>query len=156
MCRLKQKNPYRRVSLFGKKKVIKLPNNKKDSRVIKAFDSGFIIAAQINKKIYRSKISRSKYKKFKYSVRLNGKKYYFNPRVNKMIKLYKLTKSEKVKKKATRRRKAKGGSKRVSTKRKSPEQSATLYKIGTVKKGNDGNRWVVKKASNGVKRWVKK
>ena len=40
--------------------------------------------------------------------------------------------------------------------RKSPKQSATLFKIGTVRKGLDGNRWVVKKTISGVKRWVKK
>jgi hypothetical protein len=40
--------------------------------------------------------------------------------------------------------------------RKSPKQSATLFKVGTVRKGMDGNRWVVKKTVVGVKRWVKK
>jgi hypothetical protein len=37
--------------------------------------------------------------------------------------------------------------------RKSPTESATLYKIGTKKNGNDGNKWVVIESSNGVKRW---
>ena len=37
--------------------------------------------------------------------------------------------------------------------RKSPTQSATLYKMGTKKNGNDGNIWIVMEASNGVKRW---
>lgn len=37
--------------------------------------------------------------------------------------------------------------------RQSPEQSATLYKIGTKKKGNDGNIWIVVENKNGVKRW---
>ena len=54
----------------------------------------------------------------------------------------------------TRFRKTKGGSKRVSSTRKSPEQSATTCRVGTVKTGNDGNQWVVKKTSNS-KRWVK-
>ena len=44
----------------------------------------------------------------------------------------------------------------MPAKRKSPEESATLFPVGKVKTGNDGNRWVVKKASNGVKRWIKK
>jgi hypothetical protein len=39
--------------------------------------------------------------------------------------------------------------------RPSPTNSATLYKEGTVKKGNDGNKWAVSVASNGVKRWKK-
>jgi hypothetical protein len=40
--------------------------------------------------------------------------------------------------------------------RKSPGVSATKYPIGTKKTGLDGNVWVIKKASNGVKRWSKK
>jgi len=38
--------------------------------------------------------------------------------------------------------------------RKSPEQSATLYKIGTKKTGNDKNIWIVKENKNGIKRWI--
>ena len=38
--------------------------------------------------------------------------------------------------------------------RPSPTQSATLFKVGTIKKGNDGNRWIVKKSGKSV-RWVK-
>ena len=37
--------------------------------------------------------------------------------------------------------------------RKGPEKSATLYKIGTKKKGLDGNLWRVIQTSNGIKRW---
>lgn len=37
--------------------------------------------------------------------------------------------------------------------RKSPTASATLYKTGTKKKGNDGNIWIVNELANGVKRW---
>ena len=59
------------------------------------------------------------------------------------------------KKTTTRLRRTTGGSKRVSTTRKSPEASATTKSIGSVARGIDGNRWVVKKASNGVKRWSK-
>ena len=55
----------------------------------------------------------------------------------------------------TRRRKTSGGSKYVSKKRKSPEVSATTKKVGTVAKGLDGKRWVVKKSVNGVKRWAR-
>jgi hypothetical protein len=39
--------------------------------------------------------------------------------------------------------------------RKSPRVSATSVPVGTVRSGVDGNSWKVKKASNGVKRWVK-
>jgi hypothetical protein len=40
--------------------------------------------------------------------------------------------------------------------RKSPKASATLYPVGTKKVGINKKIWVVKKISNGVKRWVKK
>jgi hypothetical protein len=39
--------------------------------------------------------------------------------------------------------------------RKSPIQSATLYKVGTKKKGLDGNMWIITETTNKVKRWVK-
>ena len=39
--------------------------------------------------------------------------------------------------------------------RPSPSQSATLFKVGTKKKGNDGNIWIIKKNKNGVNRWSK-
>lgn len=37
--------------------------------------------------------------------------------------------------------------------RKGPEQSATLYKTGTKKTGNDGNKWIITETADGVKRW---
>jgi hypothetical protein len=37
--------------------------------------------------------------------------------------------------------------------RKSPIQSATLYEVGTKKKGNDGNTWIIVENKNNVKRW---
>ena len=37
--------------------------------------------------------------------------------------------------------------------RKSPKESATLYKLGTKKTGLDGNMWIITETSNGVKRW---
>jgi len=39
--------------------------------------------------------------------------------------------------------------------RPSPSKSATSYPEGTVKVGNDGNKWVIKIVSNGQHRWVK-
>ena len=39
--------------------------------------------------------------------------------------------------------------------RKSPTESATLFKVGTKKKGNDGNMWEVKITKAGIKRWTK-
>jgi len=39
--------------------------------------------------------------------------------------------------------------------RKGPSESATLYSIGTIKKGNDGNRWQIIKTNTGTHRWSK-
>ncbi len=38
--------------------------------------------------------------------------------------------------------------------RPSPSKSATLYKVGTKKTGNDGNVWIIEENKAGVKRWV--
>jgi len=38
--------------------------------------------------------------------------------------------------------------------RPSPTESATLFKVGTIKKGNDENKWIVKKVGKS-QRWVK-
>jgi hypothetical protein len=38
--------------------------------------------------------------------------------------------------------------------RKSPSESATEFPEGTIKRGNDGELYVVKKVSNGTKRWM--
>ena len=37
--------------------------------------------------------------------------------------------------------------------RPSPTESATLYKVNTKRKGNDGNIWIIVENANGVKRW---
>ena len=39
--------------------------------------------------------------------------------------------------------------------RKGPSQSATLFKKGTAKKGNDGNKWIIVTNKLGVRRWQK-
>ena len=39
--------------------------------------------------------------------------------------------------------------------RKAPTASATLFKRGTVKTGNDGNKWVIIADTRGVQRWRK-
>jgi hypothetical protein len=38
--------------------------------------------------------------------------------------------------------------------RQSPTESATLFPEGTIRKGNNGRHWVVKKTTTGVPRWV--
>jgi hypothetical protein len=43
----------------------------------------------------------------------------------------------------------------MSTTRKAPSESATLFKKGTIKKGNDGNRWTIVTNVRGVQRWQK-
>ena len=37
--------------------------------------------------------------------------------------------------------------------RKSPTDSATMYAVGHVMIGNDGNDWKIVKNINGIKRW---
>jgi hypothetical protein len=39
--------------------------------------------------------------------------------------------------------------------RKGPSYSATKQRIGTKKKGNDGNMWKIVENKNGIKRWLK-
>ena len=41
------------------------------------------------------------------------------------------------------------------TTRKGPSQSATLFKEGIVKKGNDGNKWIIVTNKLGIHRWQK-
>jgi len=56
-------------------------------------------------------------------------------------------------------RHAKGGGQNKKSKkkgRKGPEESATKYPVGTEKKGNDGNIWVINVSKKGIQRWVKK
>ena len=39
--------------------------------------------------------------------------------------------------------------------RKGPSKSATLFEEGTIKKGNDGNKWIIVTNKLGVRRWQK-
>jgi len=39
--------------------------------------------------------------------------------------------------------------------RKSPQQSATKFRIGTRKRGNDGTLWTITAIKNGTRRWTK-
>lgn len=39
--------------------------------------------------------------------------------------------------------------------RKGPAESATQFYVGTIKKGNDGNKWKITETSSGVHRWSK-
>ena len=38
----------------------------------------------------------------------------------------------------------------------SPSESAKFFKVGTKKKGNDGNIWIIKENVNKIKKWCKK
>ena len=40
-------------------------------------------------------------------------------------------------------------------KRKGPSDSATKFSVGTKKKGNDGNMWIIVENKNGIKHWSK-
>ena len=39
--------------------------------------------------------------------------------------------------------------------RKSPGESATKFSVGTIKKGNDGNNWIIIETKNKTHRWKK-
>lgn len=52
-------------------------------------------------------------------------------------------------------KKPKENTKKLKKNRPSPSESATLFKIGTKKKGNDGNMYIISVNKNGVKRWKK-
>ena len=39
--------------------------------------------------------------------------------------------------------------------RKGPNESARLFNIGTIKKGNDGNNWIIIETKNKTHRWKK-
>ena len=64
--------------------------------------------------------------------------------INSMVKKH-LTKKNK---RSNRSNSKRGG-------RPSPSESATKFKVGTVKQGNDNHQWIVTKNKKGIKRWVK-
>ena len=43
----------------------------------------------------------------------------------------------------------------METERPSPTKSATLYNVGTIKTGNDGNKYIIVENKNGIKKWQK-
>jgi len=43
----------------------------------------------------------------------------------------------------------------MSTTRKAPSKSATLFNNGTIQRGNDGNKWIIITTGNGIRRWQK-
>ena len=151
-------------------KIIKLPKNiGTNLKELKGYNAkgsfGGTVVVSLNRKIIRARISRisptnKRWGPGTFRTSIGGVEYQFKskgPGTFVTLKLLKTSKtSKKSKKVTTRRRKTAGGSKRVSTTRKSPEESATIFPVGKVKTGNDGNKWVVKKTSNGVKRWIKK
>ena len=52
--------------------------------------------------------------------------------------------------------KSKKLNKELNKERKSPNESATLFDVGSIKKGNDGHIWVIMSDKNNNKRWVPK
>ena len=53
----------------------------------------------------------------------------------------------------TKRKKVKK-TKKKSKGRKGPSESATKFKVGTIKKGNDNNMWKIVVNKKGIQRWV--
>lgn len=73
--------------------------------------------------------------------------------LSKKRKRVKKTKTKTKKNKQTKKKNQKGGR---SCKRKAPSVQAKKYALGTVKKGMDGNKWVVTTYGKGLKRWKRK
>lgn len=44
---------------------------------------------------------------------------------------------------------------KIQKTRKGPTESATQFSVGTIKKGNDGNKWKITQTSSGIHRWSK-
>jgi hypothetical protein len=44
---------------------------------------------------------------------------------------------------------------RKQKERKGPTASATLFPVGTVRTGNDGNKWMIEVNKKGTHRWVR-
>ena len=65
-------------------------------------------------------------------------------------------KSSSLKRKSSLKRRASSSRIKTLTSRPSPNKSATEFPVGKIMKGNDGNMWVIKKTSAGIKRWSKK
>ena len=100
------------------------------------------------KKMHRKKCGFGKKCKPSKALLLKAKKH--------KIKVTKKVKGKRVYKTDVELKKQLKKVKKISKRRKSPAQSATGFSVGTTKRGLDRNMWVVKKISNGVKRWVKK
>lgn len=63
--------------------------------------------------------------------------------------------SKKNSRKGSKKSSKKGSKKGSKSSRPSPTESATLFKEGTTKVGNDGNTWIIAINKNGVKQWKK-
>lgn len=83
--------------------------------------------------------------KVKFERRIDGERVYLG-----LIGKYKI----KNKSRKTHRRKV-DNTKKKSKGRKGPSESATKFKVGKIKKGNDGNMWKIVVNKKGVQRWQK-
>ena len=94
----------------------------------------------LNLLVKLSELKYFTYKKYKFKITSNLKDHYIFLSEDEEIQIRDINKkSSPVKKKE----------------RPSPSESATKFKVGTKKKGNDGNMWIIVENKNGVKRWNK-
>lgn len=88
---------------------------------------------------------------------LHGRKCMQYKSKTKKVKRDKQTKKSKIKKAKKSKKVAKKSKKKIIKDRRegrpSPPVSATLFPVGTIKKGGDGNMWEVVENKNGIKRW---
>jgi hypothetical protein len=112
-----------------------------------------------SKKASKRKASkkRSAYKKKSATKKRTSTKKRVSSKRKSATKKRKSTKRKSLKKKPSsgERQSGRRNMRKFDYRRPSPALSATRFVAGTKKRGNDGNMWVIKIASNGIRRWVK-
>lgn len=83
--------------------------------------------------------------KIKFERSIDGERVYLSLIGNPLDGKYKVKSSPR----KTKRKKVK------KSLRKGPSESATKFKVGTIKKGNDNNMWKIVVNKKGIQRWVK-
>jgi hypothetical protein len=124
-----------------------LKNSKNKKRILK-------INHKINKKIIPKfidflkeykKNNKIPYKEYKWMKKIIGYSFGDEKTFNNYMKYFEKIINKSLNKSLTNKKKD----------RPSPSESATKFKVGKKKKGNDGNMWIIVENKNGVKRWSK-
>ena len=97
--------------------------------------------------------SGSKTAKPKITKKTSGKTYNSKTVDPKIINKSKSSKTYSGSKTAKPKIISKSKSNKKKSNRKGPVDSATLFKVDTIKKGKDNKLWIIKETMNGIKRW---